>query len=134
MPEAAPPLLQIQVAGGPARAQQAAANGERWSAAGALGELSSGGATLKRVDGDDVLFLRLEESCYAYRPDCPGCHATIGPASLRGVNIVCQGCGLGFDAIRAGRCLDQPQLQLEPVPLLTDGAGQVRVALRAAVA
>jgi nitrite reductase/ring-hydroxylating ferredoxin subunit len=99
-----------------------------------MGALSSGGATVKRVDGDDVLFLRLEDSYYAYRPSCPGCHATLGPAAIEGVNIVCSGCGLSFDAIRAGRCLDQPQLQLEPVPLLADQSGLVKVALRAAVA
>jgi hypothetical protein len=33
--------------------------------------------------------------------------------------------------MRAGRCLDLPQLHLEPVPLLTDPDGLVRVALAA---
>jgi hypothetical protein len=42
-------------------------------------------------------------------------------------------CGLTFDARRAGRCLEQPHLSLEPVPLLTDDAGIVKVALPAGV-
>jgi hypothetical protein len=33
--------------------------------------------------------------------------------------------------LRAGRCLDAPQLHLDPVPLLTDDDGLVKVALRA---
>jgi hypothetical protein len=36
-----------------------------------------------------------------------------------------------FDVLRAGRCLDAPQLHLEPVPLLVDDAGLVKVALGA---
>jgi hypothetical protein len=33
--------------------------------------------------------------------------------------------------VRAGRCLDAPGLHLEPVPLLVDDAGLVRIALQA---
>ena len=38
----------------------------------------------------------------------------------------------GYDALRAGRCLDAPQLHLEPVPLLVGDDGLVKVALTAA--
>jgi Fe-S cluster biogenesis protein NfuA/nitrite reductase/ring-hydroxylating ferredoxin subunit len=119
VPEAAPPLLQIQIAG-----QKPA---EGWVEVGSLGGLA--GAEVRRVDGDDVLFARIGEETYAYRPACPACHASLDGDSLRGTDLVCPGCATTFDAIRAGRCLDQPQLQLEPVPLLG-----TKVALRAAVA
>jgi hypothetical protein len=33
--------------------------------------------------------------------------------------------------VRAGRCVDAPELHLEPVPLLVDEAGFVRVAVQA---
>jgi Fe-S cluster biogenesis protein NfuA/nitrite reductase/ring-hydroxylating ferredoxin subunit len=124
--EKPPPILQIQVAG-----QKPV---EGWSTAGSLAELSSGGATVKRVDGEDVLFARIGDSSYAYRPGCPGCGATLDGGSLHGTEFACSGCGQRYDAIRAGRCLEQPQLQLEPVPLLSSDAGLVKVALRPAVA
>jgi nitrite reductase/ring-hydroxylating ferredoxin subunit len=107
---------------------------EGWATAGSLAELSSGGAVVKRVEGDEVLFARIGDASYAYRPDCPGCHASLDEHALRGTSLVCGECGLEFDAIRAGRCHDQPQLQLEPVPLLATDAGLVKVALRPAVA
>jgi Fe-S cluster biogenesis protein NfuA/nitrite reductase/ring-hydroxylating ferredoxin subunit len=124
--EKPPPLLQIQVAG-----QKPV---EGWATAGSLAELSSGGATVKRVEGEDVLFARVGESRYAYRPRCPSCKAMLDGDSLRGTEFECAGCGQRYDAIRAGRCLEQPQLQLEPVPLLDTGAGLVKVALRTAAA
>ena len=55
-------------------------------------------------------------------------------ASLDLVELSCPDCGHRFDIIRAGRCLDEPELHLEPVPLLVDDSGIVKVALRAAVA
>src|SRR3954464_2027096 len=119
----APPLLQIQVAGQPRQT-------DGWATAGSLSELSSGGAAVKRVEGEDVLFARLREARYAYRPVCPGCHAQLDGESFQGTEFRCASCGNRYDAIRAGRCLDQPQLQLEPVPLLTTDQGLVKVALR----
>ena len=118
-----PPLLQIQVAGQPRPT-------EGWATAGALSELSSGGAAVKRVEGEDVLFARIGESRYAYRPVCPGCHAKLDADSLQGTELRCASCGNRYDAIRAGRCLDQPHIQLEPVPLLAAEDGLVKVALR----
>jgi Fe-S cluster biogenesis protein NfuA/nitrite reductase/ring-hydroxylating ferredoxin subunit len=128
--EAPPPLLQIQIAGQP----QPAAASEGWATAGSLAELSSGGAVVKRVEGEQVLFARIGESSYAYRPGCPGCHAALDGAALHGTEFACPECGNRYDAIRAGRCLDEPQLQLEPVPLLTSDAGLAKVALRPAAA
>jgi Fe-S cluster biogenesis protein NfuA/nitrite reductase/ring-hydroxylating ferredoxin subunit len=125
--EAAPPLLQIQLAGQPKPT-------EGWSTAGSLAELSSGGAAVKRVQGEDVLFARIGEERYAYRTACPACGVSLDGESLEGTEFLCGGCGNRYDAIRAGRCLDQPQLQLEPVPLLDTDAGLVKVALRSAVA
>jgi Fe-S cluster biogenesis protein NfuA/nitrite reductase/ring-hydroxylating ferredoxin subunit len=120
-----PPLLQIQVAGQPRQT-------EGWATAGSLSELSNGGAAVKRVEGESVLFARIEESRYAYRPVCPGCHAQLGDDSLHGTELRCASCGNRYDVIRAGRCLDQPHLQLEPVPLLMSEQGLAKVALRPA--
>jgi Fe-S cluster biogenesis protein NfuA/nitrite reductase/ring-hydroxylating ferredoxin subunit len=136
----APGLLQIEMVGGEPMAgtglPMAGANGNAngsadtsWAVAGSLPQLSSGGTLLKEVSGHELLFLRLDGAPYAYRPRCPGCEGSLEGAPLVGAELTCPACGHRYDARRAGRCLDQPQLHLEPVPLLTDDSGLVRVAV-----
>lgn len=125
--ESVPQVLQIQLP--QAGATTGSAADGSWATAGSLAELSGGGAVLKRVAGEEVLFARLEESFYAYRPACPSCQRTLGADALDGVQLVCGGCGNHYDPLRAGRCLDQPQLHLEPVPLLATDEGLVRIAV-----
>jgi nitrite reductase/ring-hydroxylating ferredoxin subunit len=100
-----------------------------WAMAGGMPQLSGGGVLLKEISGELVLFMRPSERVYAYRPECPGCTGSLGKASLRANELTCPGCGNRYDVLRAGRCLDAPQLHLEPVPLLVDDAGLVKVAL-----
>jgi Fe-S cluster biogenesis protein NfuA/nitrite reductase/ring-hydroxylating ferredoxin subunit len=125
------PLLQIEVVK-PAEPEGA------WMPAGSLPQLSGGGVLCKEVAGEPILFLRLEDGTpYAYRPECPGCAGSLeggslDAAGLVGAELTCPGCGNRYDVVRAGRCVDVPELHLEPVPLLVDDAGLVRVALKAA--
>jgi Fe-S cluster biogenesis protein NfuA/nitrite reductase/ring-hydroxylating ferredoxin subunit len=125
------PLLQIELVT-PAEPEGV------WAAAGALPQLAGGGTLLKEIVGEAVLFLRLGDgTTYAYRPECPGCagsleHSSLDSAGLVGAELTCPGCAHRYDVVRAGRCVDAPGLHLEPVPLLTDDAGLVRVALRTA--
>ena len=127
----ASPLLQIEIVR-PAEPEGA------WAAAGALPQLAGGGTLVKEIVGEAVLFLRLDDgTTYAYRPDCPGCagsleRGALDSAGLVGAELTCPGCGHRYDVVRAGRCVDAPGLHLEPVPLLVDDAGLVRVALRTA--
>lgn len=102
-----------------------------WAMAGGMAELAGGGPLLKQVSGEPVLFVRLDGGYYAYRPGCAGCDDSLATAELSGVELVCPGCGKRYDVLRAGRCLDAPELHLEPVPLLVDDDGLVRVALAA---
>jgi Fe-S cluster biogenesis protein NfuA/nitrite reductase/ring-hydroxylating ferredoxin subunit len=119
--EDAAPLLQIEVA--------PALRSDGWTMAGGLAELNGGGTTVKRISGQDVLFLRLDESYYAYRPRCPRCEEPLAGAQLSGSQLTCPACAQRYDARRAGRGLDDPQLSLEPVPLLVGEDGLVRIAL-----
>ena len=64
----------------------------------------------------------------AYRDRCAGCDAPLTEGELLGGTLTCARVRRRFDLPRAGRCLDDDGLQLEPVPLLRNG-GPVRVAL-----
>lgn len=127
---AASALLQIELV-------QPAAPEAAWAQAGSLPQLAGGGILLKEIVGEPVLFLRIEDGThYAYRPDCPGCGVSLEGGSLHsggmvGAELACPGCELRYDVVRAGRCMDVPELHLEPVPLLVDDSGLVRVALQA---
>jgi Fe-S cluster biogenesis protein NfuA/nitrite reductase/ring-hydroxylating ferredoxin subunit len=129
--ESPPPrLIQLEIAeplgptgGDPPRVE------EEWATAGALPELSSGGSVVKLVAGEEVLFLRLNGTFYAYRPACPDCGGSLDEAPVSGDELACPGCGHRYDIRHAGACLDAPALHLDPLPLLVDEAGLVRVAV-----
>jgi Fe-S cluster biogenesis protein NfuA/nitrite reductase/ring-hydroxylating ferredoxin subunit len=122
---AGPTLLQLEVSD----AVRGPDPAEGWATAGGLPELSGGGTLVKPVSGDSVLFIAIEDTYYAYRPLCPGCSEELETATLTGAELTCASCAQRFDIRRAGRCLDQPELYLEPVPLLVDDTGLVKVAL-----
>ena len=109
------------------------ANGE-WATVGQLRDLEAGGKLLKTVAGMPVLFLSLLDNIYAYQPECPACGRSLEHGVLRAAELQCPGCGHSYDAIRAGRCLDDHDLHLEPVPLLVEDSGLVKVALAPAAA
>jgi Fe-S cluster biogenesis protein NfuA/nitrite reductase/ring-hydroxylating ferredoxin subunit len=134
LPPAQPGLIQLEMAGSPGNGAASAEPGGEWALAGGLPELSSAGAIVKRVAGEEVLFARVGDTDYAYRPRCPGCEQTVEASGVRGIELTCGSCGRSFDLIRAGRCLEEPKLYLDPVPLLTSDAGIVKVALGAKVA
>jgi Fe-S cluster biogenesis protein NfuA/nitrite reductase/ring-hydroxylating ferredoxin subunit len=99
-----------------------------WTTVGTL-DLPGGRMLAKKVSGEPVLFLKLAGSLYAYRDVCPGCGTPLERGELRVADLTCSGCGRRYDARRAGRSLDDAsQLHLEPVPLLVDDDGTVKVA------
>jgi Fe-S cluster biogenesis protein NfuA/nitrite reductase/ring-hydroxylating ferredoxin subunit len=124
---AGPALIQLQPIA--TRENRAGA----WATAGVLPQLRSGGTVVKEVSGEAVLFCEVDGTPYAYRPDCPACAASLESAELHGAELQCAGCGHRFDARLAGRCTDAPDLHLEPVPLLVDDAGLMKVALAPAL-
>lgn len=123
--EPEPMLLQLEVPESMQRPEAA------WTMAGGLPELADGGPLLKAIAGEELLFVRVNGTAYAYRPGCAACGESLADAALTGTALECGSCGSEFDVLRAGRCLDSPQLHLEPVPLLVDSNGLVKVALGA---
>lgn len=133
--EEASPLLKLEISPGlGGGAVEAGPPADAWATAGSLAELAGGGTILKNVSGEQLLFVRVEADSYAYRPTCRGCEGSLEDAALRGAELTCAGCGHRYDVRRAGRCLDEPRLFLEPLPLLVGEAGLVKVALGEAVA
>jgi Fe-S cluster biogenesis protein NfuA/nitrite reductase/ring-hydroxylating ferredoxin subunit len=120
----APALLQLEVTD--------SLRGD-WETVGGLPELRARSTLVKRVADARLLFAALDESLYAYRDGCPACEGSLDGAGLANGELTCPGCGHAYDVRRAGRCLEEPQLSLEPVPLLSDDAGIVKVALPAGV-
>jgi Fe-S cluster biogenesis protein NfuA/nitrite reductase/ring-hydroxylating ferredoxin subunit len=108
--------------------KQAEENGASWTIVGGLPQLSGGGLLVKEISGEPVLFVKLENDLYAYRNLCPGCGESLEGGSLKGAELGCPGCERGYDVRRAGRCLDAPQLHLEPIPLLVGEEGLVKIA------
>lgn len=121
--------LEVMAPAPPAAPDQAPRDEVSWAMAGGMPELAEGRPLVKAVSGEDVLFVRLSARIYAYRPDCPGCGSSLAEATLRANELTCPDCANRFDLLRAGRCLDAPQLHLEPVPLLVGEDGLVKVAL-----
>lgn len=131
-----PPRPQATFVAGPTlrkKKKKPAEDQASWTVVGGLDQLSTSGMLLKGVSGEPVLFVRLEEDFYAYRHLCPYCGKALEEGILNGTELVCPGCSHRYDVRRAGRCLDVPQLYLEPVPLLVSEGGVVKIALPAAV-
>jgi Fe-S cluster biogenesis protein NfuA/nitrite reductase/ring-hydroxylating ferredoxin subunit len=83
------------------------------------------GATLS---GHPLVIANVDGTLLAFRDRCAGCGEPLRDGRLEGGILGCPACGRTFLLNRAGRSLDDESLQLEPVPLLRDGA-QVRVAV-----
>lgn len=128
-------LPVLQVGGTNGASSPAAGGGEPgWSVVGELPDLTAGRKLIQEVSGERVMFLKLEEDLYAYRPRCPGCWKSLANAALQDSELTCAACGTRYDVRRAGRCLDAPELALDPVPLLVTDAGLVKVAVGTAAA
>ncbi len=104
------------------------ARGNGWEVVNDLDSLAQSSVKMFEVSGRSVLFCRLGESYYAYGNDCPDCGKAMQGAQLESTNLICPHCQQQYDVIRAGRGLDQPNLYLEPFPLLIE-QGQARVSL-----
>lgn len=126
--QAAPDLLGLDVEGVVASAPRPPVDKAQieWVELDGVAGLERGGLTATPLG---VAVANVAGTLLAYRDACAGCDAPLSRGMLVGGKLTCTSCGLGFDLPRAGRCLGDEALQLEPVPLLRNG-GPVRVALR----
>ena len=99
-----------------------------WVEVRSLDGLADGGLTTVSVKGSDLVVASVDGTLLAYRDRCAGCGAALHAGHLSQGTLACPGCGRSFFLPRAGRSLDDDQLQLDPVPLLHD-QGHVKVAV-----
>jgi len=107
-------------------------NGAPWTAIGEI-TLAGGEMLAREISDEPVLFVKLANDLYAYRNLCPGCGEYLEGGILEVADLGCPQCGRRYDVRRAGRCLDEEGLHLEPMPLLVGEEGKVKIALPSAV-
>jgi Fe-S cluster biogenesis protein NfuA/nitrite reductase/ring-hydroxylating ferredoxin subunit len=119
------PLLQIGPrpgAPGPGGSGPAASPATGWVTLPDLGPPSSRPVTA--AAGDVIVLLcSVRGSLYAYRDSCAACGHSLAEGTLEREKLACAQCGAGYDVCRAGRSLDDPELHLDPLPLLADSSG-----------
>jgi Fe-S cluster biogenesis protein NfuA/nitrite reductase/ring-hydroxylating ferredoxin subunit len=107
------------------------ARGSGWTLIEGLGSLMPGAVIGASAGGRSLVVANVAGDLLAYRNRCAGCGAALDHGDLSGGTLHCPSCARGFDLPLAGRCVSEAGLQLEPVPLLREGDGGVRVALAA---
>jgi nitrite reductase/ring-hydroxylating ferredoxin subunit len=99
-----------------------------WFDVDGIGALAPDALASAEVGGVPLVIGNVEGTLLAYRDTCASCGAALHGGGLVAGALTCPGCGRSFFLPRAGRSLDEENLQLEPVPLLREN-GSVRVAL-----
>jgi Fe-S cluster biogenesis protein NfuA/nitrite reductase/ring-hydroxylating ferredoxin subunit len=90
--------------------------------------LADGTLAAVSVAGSDLVVANVDGTLLAYHDRCANCGAPLHEGRLSAGALACPECERSFFLPRAGRSLDDEQMQLEPVPLLRD-EGRVKVAL-----
>jgi Fe-S cluster biogenesis protein NfuA len=129
-PEATSPGGPGTANGGQQAAGSRTAGPPAWVEVDSVAGLGTGTMTGVRVGGGDLVVANVEGTLLAYQDRCAGCGSPLRDGSLAEGALACPSCQRTFFLPRAGRSLDDEQLQLEPVPLLLE-QGHVKVALAA---
>ncbi len=82
------------------------------------------------LNGEAIVVASVDGELLAFHDRCASCSSPLAGAELNEGVLTCPGCDRHFFLPRAGRSLDDEQLQLAPVPLLRDG-NAAKVALHA---
>jgi Fe-S cluster biogenesis protein NfuA/nitrite reductase/ring-hydroxylating ferredoxin subunit len=111
--------------------------GSNWQSVPELAQLPDGAVVI--VSGpSDLVGCRVGSDLYVFHDRCARCASSLaGTVLARRLGggagdalLTCPSCRAHYDVRRAGACVEEPELHLGPLPVLTDGA-QVSVALPA---
>ena len=115
--------------------------GRSWSHLPEALEVPDGGLRQLSASGVPVVVCRVGADLFAFRDRCAQCEAALDGATLArrlggavgDALLTCSACRAHYDVRRAGACLDQEALHLDPLPLLVND-GVVSVAVPTPVA
>ena len=131
--EACPDLIGFEVEGAPAQSMRVTAPDAQsvtsdWVVIDSALQLDEEAGMSVRVGDLRLVICKVNGGLYAYRNNCPTCNM---PLKTRILDSGLLQCGLGhqYDVRQAGRCPDNPNVHLDPFPLLIlDGVVKVAVA------
>ncbi|MEJ7628444.1 MAG: NifU family protein [Nocardioidaceae bacterium] len=115
--------------GTPGPAGPIGANGSSWETVPGLLTLEPGAVAAFTVDRNTILGCRIGTDLFAFLDRCARCDGSLATAVLArrlggavgDALLRCPACQARFDVRRAGACLDQEDLHLDPLPLLVNG-------------
>ena len=94
-----------------------------WSPLAVPDDLHDGEMRVIDAAAGRIALARIHGRLYASAAACPDCAQDFEDTTIGGSTVTCAGCGRAYDLGRAGRCVDNPALQLTPIPLLSDADG-----------
>ena len=129
--ENCPDLLDLQVEGitsspKPGRySEQTGIIG--WKVIKGMDELPNGVMKPLEIAGTPLIICRVNNHLYAYRNICPACERPFTNGTLEDKILGCQ-LGHRYDVQYAGKCTDDPDIHLDPFPLLQED-GLIKIAV-----
>lgn len=132
--EACPDLVGFEVEGvEPAGADSAATTMPphalpEWIVIDGAAQLADGDLLPIHARGVALVICKADRELYAYRDKCPACNLPLHLGSLLESGLLDCGAGHQYDLRRAGQCVENGALHLDPFPLLVED-GVTRVAL-----
>lgn len=112
------------------------AGGASWAVVPGFDQMPAGVAAGVEVAGLDVIICKVGTTTYAYQAPCGACGASLAGAAIerllgsgrRSAVLTCPACRGHFSVQEAGKGLDDPDVHLDPLPLLErDGVIEIAV-------
>jgi Fe-S cluster biogenesis protein NfuA/nitrite reductase/ring-hydroxylating ferredoxin subunit len=98
-----------------------------WRVIKGLDDLKNGSMKSLEIPGVELIVCRVNNKLFAYRNLCPACDRSFSNGTLEEKILGCQ-MGHRYDVQRAGICTDDPDLHLDPFPLIEDG-GVIKISI-----
>ena len=131
--ENCPDLLQLDVEGvspslsGIHNAKTERSPASPWKQVNGLADLSNGDMKFIELNGVQLAICKIGDQLFAYRNCCPACDLPLTSGKIDGESVSCK-LGHRYDIRRAGVCVDDPDIHLDPFPLLEDN-GVVKISV-----
>ncbi len=128
--EHCPDLLGLEVEGvtaSPYQEKSSQPKASGWSVIRGVEALPNGTMMAVEISGLKLIVCRVNKQLYAYKNLCPACDRSFSNGTLAETILSCQ-LGHRYDVPHAGICTDDPDLHLDPFPLLEED-GMVKIAM-----